>query len=181
MLIFIAGVHGVGKGYLCSFAKEEFEVTHVSASELIKNNSQLTFNSSKLTATPDKNQIILLTALNELTSKKQNIVLDGHFTLINAKGEVEELKPDIFEKMSLDGVILIEESDETIRERVMLRDRTQITYNLGKLIETERKNAIYITEMIDAPLIILKSPTKDEFLIALEKLGMVKKHAQSKL
>ncbi len=110
MLIFIAGVHGVGKGYLCSFAKEEFEVTHVSASELIKNNSQLTFNSSKLTATPDKNQIILLTALKELTSKKQNILLDGHFTLINTKGDVEELKPEIFEKMSLDGVILIEEA-----------------------------------------------------------------------
>lgn len=36
MLIFIAGVHGVGKGYLCSFAKDDFRVTHVSASELIK-------------------------------------------------------------------------------------------------------------------------------------------------
>lgn len=36
MLIFIAGVHGVGKGYLCSFAKEELEVNHISASELIK-------------------------------------------------------------------------------------------------------------------------------------------------
>lgn len=63
----------------------------------------------------------------------------------------------------------------------MLRDKTQITYNLDKLIETERKNAIYITEKIKAPLIILKSPTKDEFFIALGKLGMVKKHAQPKL
>lgn len=181
MLIFIAGVHGVGKGYLCSFAKEEFEVTHVSASELIKNNSELTFNSSKLTATPDKNQLILLTALKELTAKKQNILLDGHFALINKKGDVEALKTEIYEKMSLDGVILIEESDELIRERVMLRDKTQITYNLEKLIETERKNATCITEKIKVPLIILKSPTKDEFFIALKNLGMVKKHAHSKL
>ncbi|WP_407227376.1 hypothetical protein [Escherichia coli] len=54
MLIFIAGVHGVGKGYLCSFAKDDFGVTHVSASELIKNNSNIKFDNSKLTATPDK-------------------------------------------------------------------------------------------------------------------------------
>ncbi|EFO2713906.1 AAA family ATPase, partial [Escherichia coli] len=53
MLIFIAGVHGVGKGYLCSFAKDDFGVTHVSASELIKNNSNIKFDNSKLTATPD--------------------------------------------------------------------------------------------------------------------------------
>ena len=87
MLIFIAGVHGVGKGYLCSFAKDDFGVTHVSASELIKNNSNIKFDNSKLTATPDKNQSILLTALNALKSKVSNILLDGHFTLINKNGD----------------------------------------------------------------------------------------------
>ncbi|MBZ6987667.1 AAA family ATPase, partial [Klebsiella pneumoniae] len=94
MLIFIAGVHGVGKGYLCSFAKDDFGVTHVSASELIKNNSNIKFDNSKLTTTPDKNQSILLTALNALKSKVSNILLDGHFTLINKNGDIEVLKQE---------------------------------------------------------------------------------------
>ncbi|MCS1261798.1 ATP-binding protein [Escherichia coli] len=178
MLIFIAGFHGVGKGYLCSFAKDDFGVTHVSASELIKNNSNIKFDNSKLTATPDKNQSILLTALNALKSKVSNILLDGHFTLINKNGDIEVLKQEVFEEMGLDGVILVEESPDTIRERIMKRDGSDITYDLNKLMEAERENAKYVTNKINVPLIILESPTTNDLSIALEKLGMVKKHAQ---
>ena len=173
MLIFIAGVHGVGKGYLCSFAKDDFGVTHVSASELIKNNSNIKFDNSKLTATPDKNQSILLTALNALKSKVSNILLDGHFTLINKNGDIEVLKQEVFEERGLDGVILVEESPDT--------DGSDITYDLNKLMEAERENAKYVTNKINVPLIILESPTTNDLSIALEKLGMVKKHAQTTL
>ncbi|MHA3383883.1 ATP-binding protein [Yersinia enterocolitica] len=172
MLIFIAGVHGVGKGYLCSLAEKELQVTHISASKLIKDNSQITFDSSKLTETPDKNQLILLSALEKLTHSKNDLLLDGHFTLINKTGNIEELKFDIFQKMSLDGVILITEPAKTISKRLLLRDGIEITYDLDKLIEVERENAIRITKKLKTPLIILNSPTKNDFFSALKKLGM---------
>ncbi|ENU7040516.1 AAA family ATPase [Salmonella enterica] len=160
---------------------DDFGVTHVSASELIKNNFNIKFDNSKLTATPDKNQTILLTALNALKSNVSNILLGDHFTLINKNGDSEVLKQEVFEKMGLDGVILVEESSETIRERIMKRDGRDITYDLNKLMEAERENAKYVTNKINVPLIILESPTTDDLSIALEKLGMVKKHAQTTL
>ncbi|HGB4319310.1 TPA: AAA family ATPase, partial [Salmonella enterica subsp. enterica serovar Agona] len=110
-----------------------------------------------------------------------NILLGDHFTLINKNGDSEVLKQEVFEKMGLDGVILVEESSETIRERIMKRDGRDITYDLNKLMEAERENAKYVTNKINVPLIILESPTTDDLSIALEKLGMVKKHAQTTL
>ncbi|EAV5636496.1 AAA family ATPase, partial [Salmonella enterica] len=52
---------------------------------------------------------------------------------------------------------------------------------LNKLMEAERENVKYVTNKINVPLIILESPTTDDLSIALEKLGMVKKHAQTTL
>ncbi|EGJ4898921.1 AAA family ATPase, partial [Escherichia coli] len=88
---------------------------------------------------------------------------------------------EVFEEMGLDGVILVEESPDTIRERIMKRDGSDITYDLNKLMEAERENAKYVTNKINVPLIILESPTTNDLSIALEKLGMVKKHAQTTL
>ncbi|EGH8510157.1 AAA family ATPase [Salmonella enterica] len=172
MLIFIAGVHGVGKGHLCSLAEKETGVIHVSASDLIKNNSQLTFDNTKFTATPDKNQRILLAAIKDLKNKETNILLDGHFSLINNIGEVENLKITVFNEMQLDGVILITEPPEIITQRLLSRDGVKISYNLEQLIKSEKENAIHITNELKIPLIILNSPSKDSFYAALKELGM---------
>ncbi|MHB7361522.1 ATP-binding protein, partial [Klebsiella pneumoniae] len=105
----------------------------------------------------------------------------GLFTLINKNGDFDVLNQVVFVEMGLDGVILVEESPDTIRERIMKRDGSDITYDLNKLMEAERENAKYVTNKINVPLIILESPTTNDLSIALEKLGMVKKHAQTTL
>lgn len=172
MLIFIAGVHGVGKGFLCSLAEKEFEVTHASASNLIKENSNIKFDSTKHTATPDKNQTILLTAISDLKNKSSNILLDGHFSLIDKDGDIKNLKIEVFNKMLLDGVILISEPCEVIIERLLTRDGVATNYNITKLITSERDNALKITSELKIPLVILESPSKDIFFSALKEFGI---------
>lgn len=172
MLIFIAGVHGVGKGFLCSLAEKEFEVTYASASNLIKENSNITFDSTKFTATPDKNQTILLAAIDDLKNKNSNILLDGHFSLINKDGDVNNLKIEVFKEMKPDGVILISEPSEVVIERLLSRDGVSSSYDITKLINSEKDNAIKITSELEIPLVILESPSKDIFFCALKEFGM---------
>lgn len=57
-IIFVAGVHGVGKGYFCKMLAPEIDGHHVAASELIRNRKSL--GTAKAIEGIDANQSILV-------------------------------------------------------------------------------------------------------------------------
>lgn len=172
MLIFIAGVHGVGKGFLCETALTHFEVIHKSASALIKENSQVTFSKDKNTANIDKNQAILLNALSELRKNDVNLLLDGHFTLVNKEGVITDISKETFLGMNIDYIILISEPEEVVKGRILSRDGIDVNYDLKELIRRERQNAIKISKELSLPFHELKSPTPNEFINKLRELSV---------
>ena len=87
-MIFISGVHGVGKSYFCKLVKDSIGIASYSASKLIADKKQKGFSKDKLIPDIDENQQYLLQAIDELRLSGKDFILDGHFCLLNAEGDI---------------------------------------------------------------------------------------------
>ncbi|MCV0332694.1 AAA family ATPase [Pseudomonas aeruginosa] len=164
MTVFVAGVHGVGKTYLCQQFVCAFPVLHESASRLIRRERALAdWSLDKRVVNIDENQAALCRAVQRITSEGRLLLLDGHFVLIDEKAEFVNLETSIFKKLHLHGVVLLEASPETIVERLVGRDNSKITVDLVSFMEAERKNAKSICDNLGTSLKVLFEPDFDEF------------------
>ncbi|EFB71506.1 hypothetical protein PROVRUST_07246 [Providencia rustigianii DSM 4541] len=170
MLIFIAGVHGVGKGYLCKKYVENNKAIHKSASQLIREYGQIELPTSKLTENIDRNQLILLAAIDNLTQNGCMLLLDGHFALVSKDGIITEIEIDVFERLNPDGVILLQNDIGLITQRITERDSNAIQYDINSLIEHETNNAKKICTDLDIPLKELYSASIKDFSDAIEEI-----------
>ena len=84
-MIFISGVHGVGKSYFCNLVKEATGIECYSASSLIKDRKKQGFPADKRVADIDENQLYLLVAVDDLRSSLGEFLLDGHFCLLKTE------------------------------------------------------------------------------------------------
>lgn len=171
MLIFVAGVHGVGKGYLCERHASNNNMLYKSASEIIKENSGIDLSQDKLTSDINQNQKILISALNEFKKNNKDLLLDGHFALVNKSGDITPLPLNIFDLMKIDAVILIENEKEIITQRILNRDGKQPLYSVEELMTAEINNAKFICNKLDIPLKVLMAPTFSDFDEAVKNVG----------
>ena len=126
-MIFVSGVHGVGKSYFCNLVKEVTGIKTHSSSPLIAEKKQLKFAKDKLIPDIDDNQQFLLLAVDELKASDRNFILDGHFCLLNASGEVQRISYDTFTMLKPDAIVLLTEESEIIMSRRKKRDGIAIT------------------------------------------------------
>ncbi len=150
MLVFVAGLHGVGKTSLCKKVVDSFEPAfeHFSASQLIKKqlNSEDHFNKDKKTKNIEKNQNALIEALHSIEKSYPRILLDGHFTLINSEGKVVNTPIQTFSQLNMAACILIQAEPSEILER--LRKRGECSWTLNQISDhliTEREQAQLVT------------------------------------
>ena len=123
-LVFIGGVHGVGKTSLCDSLSQKCGYEHITASALIKqNNPALITGIGKQVEDPDANQLTLLHGLAKARINYSKIILDGHFTLINSKNNIESISPDVFAAINPDYLIVLYEEPEVIFRRLKARDK----------------------------------------------------------
>lgn len=119
-IIFISGVHGVGKGYILKKISEDFSFPCYSASSLIKS-----FNNhcdeNKVVANVSENQNLLLSSINH-NVKEKIFVLDGHSVLINSSNEFEKVDLNIFKDLNLCAIVNIYDEPSKIVERLKSRD-----------------------------------------------------------
>jgi len=164
MVIFVAGVHGVGKTYLCERVAAATGIKHSSASSLIKSelNSQ-NWNSSKLVSDIDSNQIALTKAVKNLTSNGEVLLLDGHFVLKSAEGQLSEIEEGTFQDLSLSAVVLIEAPTGVVKHRLSLRDKNFSAGDISTFLEAEKERAIYISNLLKIPITTLSQPTEQVF------------------
>jgi len=106
-VIFLAGVHGVGKGFLGTPVANSMGITHLTASQLIREEKgQATWGNDKKTSDLDDNQLALIRAVAHRRLTHPGILLDGHFVLRNAQGVLTPLATTVFKELHLTGVIL---------------------------------------------------------------------------
>lgn len=144
-MIFIGGIHGVGKSFFCDEVKSELSIYTYSASKLIAERKKAYFSSDKLITDIDDNQLHLLSAIDELNSLGKQYLLDGHFCLLNAEGLVTRIPERTFYTLHPDAIILLTEKPEVIAERRKQRDG--LNCNLDEIREFQDEEVAYATEV----------------------------------
>lgn len=167
MRVFIGGIHGVGKSYLCNKFCLSNNWLHRSSSELIREYKQQSWNDNKQVANISDNQEILINALNDI---KEDLLLDGHFVLINQYDELTEIDGEVFKKMDIDAIILVENTIEIIEERFKSRSGKEMNVNLSDFLTREHSHAQHIANKYNIPLIILHAPSEDDFNKAVKSI-----------
>jgi len=160
-VIFLAGVHGVGKGFLGTPVASSLGITHLTASQLIREEKgQATWGTDKKTSDVDDNQLALIRALDQKRLSHHHILLDGHFVLRNAQGVLTPLATKVFKELHLTGIILLTEEANTIASRLTQRDNNAPDLNaISELAEAESTHAQSVCNQLKLPLAVIHSPT----------------------
>ena len=146
-MIFLSGVHGVGKSYFCRLAKEVTGIESYSASELIAQKRQIEFSQNKFIPDIEDNQPYLLQAVAELKATGQNFILDGHFCLLDGTGKVQRISRDTFITLMPESIILLTEKPEIIADRRRARDKVDV--NESSIIDFQLRECNYAKELAE--------------------------------
>jgi len=147
-MIFISGVHGVGKSYFCNMVKDATGIESYSASKLISQKKHSGFSTDKLIPDIDDNQDYLLQAVNDLKATGHNFILDGHFCLLNASGIITRIPLDTFIALRPEAIILLTERPEIIAARRKERDR--IDASIQNIEDFQHEECTYAKEVAAA-------------------------------
>lgn len=161
-IIFVAGIHGVGKTTFCKVISQKFNIKHYSASELISYTSGKVF-SNKLTENIEDNQELLINSINTVLDKSKQYFIDGHFCLIDEDKAIEEISIDTFLKLKIKSIVVLIDDVTNIYNRLEKRDG--IKYNLEFINEFQNKEIAYankISSMLNINMIKVNSSHYDE-------------------
>lgn len=158
-VIFVAGVHGVGKTTLCAAVSQKEGMLHKSAGEIIREQDASALSSStKSVSDINRTQRLLIAGVNRIRRQSRNLLLDGHFALINGSGQVEPITRNVFETLALDGIVLVHDAPPEIYNRLVARDANPVTVaTLTELQSVEVSTAQTIAQALAVPLILVKS------------------------
>lgn len=152
-MIFISGVHGVGKSYFCNLVKESTGIDCFSASTLIRERKKQGFPADKRVADIDENQLYLLAAVDDLRSNLGEFLLDGHFCLLSTEGVITRISLDTFTTLKPEAIILLTEDPEIIAQRRQTRDGVEHKVSDIKAFQDEEaKYAKEVAELLQVPL-----------------------------
>lgn len=172
-VIFLAGVHGVGKGYLGSRVAPTLGMTHCTASQLIREEKgRVNWGADKVVTDVGENQIALIAGLERRRAGSASILLDGHFVLQIAMEEYVRLDLEVFRCLRLTGVILLVEDEMTIVQRLALRD--SVSHNpasIARLAGQEAAHANFVCDALGIPLTILSCGNENSLGEAIRKFS----------
>lgn len=125
-IIFIAGIHGVGKTTLCEKIADYFRIPHYSASQLIARSDNEKVNRDKRVEDVENNQNILLNALKRYTDCDKLMLLDGHFCLINKELQLREVPLETFKTLGIAQIVVLTNDPQVILNRLQDRDKNSM-------------------------------------------------------
>lgn len=158
-VIFVAGVHGVGKGTICQKISSYFAFPHYSASDLIKSVKNAEVDNNKIVIDANKNQDYLILALENLNVDSNYILVDGHFCLQGDNGVIE-IPLETFQGMELAEIVLLTDDPDKIYSRLYARDNNALAEDVIRFLQDkEIERAEYVAGYLDIP--ILKAKIND--------------------
>lgn len=166
-VIFVAGVHAVGKTTLCKRAEQELGIAHYTASGLIR--------AEKASAIPERGkavdnvtdaQRLLIQGVERVKSLHDGrFLLDGHFSLLTSDGRIEPIEVEVFRALGVGRAILIHDAPEAIAQRWQVRDGQANSLDTIKTHqEAELKNARHVAQSMAIPLVEIQAFDFSAFL-----------------
>ncbi|AZJ36442.1 AAA family ATPase [Tenacibaculum singaporense] len=169
-IIFVSGIHGVGKGTICKNLAQKFNFNHLTASEVLKWDEISDLNNKKvknISSTQDR----LINNLKRIIEPNQKYLLDGHFVLLNSKNVPTKIEEGTFEGINPVSIILITCETKVILKRLKNRDNSNYDLSiLKKMQEMEIEHATYISNKLKIPLIEVKNNNTKSLFRYLESL-----------
>lgn len=159
-MVFVGGIHGVGKSTICKKTFGSLGYQCETASSLLAAHGRRTGKDKRVSNISD-NQSLLIEQL--ILAKKQHcrLLLDGHFTLINKQGKIESISVDVFCEINPSRLILIKGVAVEICRRLSERDGTKWDVSFIELFQNiEEEHARLISESINIPLHIISNSAK---------------------
>lgn len=171
-IIFVSGIHGVGKTYFCNMINEKLGIKNYSASQIIAGRRKKGFSADKFVSDIDDNQVLLLDAINELQQANKEFILDGHFCLLNEDGAITRIPMETYTLLKPDTMILLLESPKIIAERRLQRDGIQQDEcTITDFQEAEKVYATEIAKQLNIPLEISRGASDLGRIIEVIKTG----------
>lgn len=168
-IIFLAGVHAVGKTSFCKAIKKDFNFISYSASSLIKH-----FAIEKEVENVKANQDLLVLALEREESDADTVVLDGHFCIQNKNKEIESVPLETFRKICPKGIILLTLEPEVISQRILKRDNIFKSPDfISNFQKKEIDRAAFTSNALSTPLLEI-NPLEDYHIIRHKIEGFFK-------
>ncbi len=152
-IVFVGGIHGVGKSTLCKRISSNLNLGYLLASKLISDyKDKITENHldcDKFVANLNENQDILIQAVNEMAQPSQKYIMDGHFTLLDSMNTVQTIPLSTYAAIGPIALIVLVDDPPVIQER--LRSRDHKDYDLD-LLETMQNQEIKHAEYVGCEL-----------------------------
>lgn len=176
MLIFVAGIHGVGKTFLAKPLALRLGMQYATASQLIREErGRVSWDASKIVDDVASNQAALIAAVGRLRAGGQPLMLDGHFVLRRADNDHERLPAKVFFDLGCVGVVVLTASSAVILSRLSDRgDRSWSVEQIDAFARAEVDHAGEVCDSLAIPLVVLEAPTLERFEAAVADLSMSK-------
>ena len=120
-VVFLSGIHGVGKGYLGKKIYESMSLSIYTASDLIRQYGQQTID-GKIVSNINRNQDLLISAIREIIPSNEDYILDGHLCLISNNNEISRIPKTTFQSIELKVMIVLIDNPKKIANRLYKRD-----------------------------------------------------------
>ncbi|MED4013782.1 ATP-binding protein [Priestia aryabhattai] len=154
-ILFIGGIHGVGKTTVCRDLSNIYSLTYLSASEIISKVRKEEFTKNKKIDNIDQNQSILIDALDQYTSEEGWVILDGHFCLLDKYGVIQRIPTCTFSDLLPKAIIIFIDDVKEISIRLKERDDNVLSVEyLHEFQKKEVNHAFYIAEKLSVPYLI---------------------------
>lgn len=164
MIIFLAGVHGVGKTTLVKSCVDKIGIEYATASSIIqKESNRINWDINKLTEEIETNQEILIRGFTRIKTNKKTLILDGHFVIRDSQGIIVKLPPDTFKRLGIEIVILLESNPYEIQKRLKKRGSNLSIQSIIEISKEELLHAKFVCNELKLKLIRLSSPSIYEF------------------
>ena len=162
-ILFVGGVHGVGKTSFCKKVSEELNIDHYSASDLIKNVKNVKFPTNKHINEIGENQDSLVVAIDNNVNRETVCLLDGHFCLLDSHGKVVKVPMSTFLSISPITIIVLYDEPSNIYERIQTRDGKENGVDgIAKFQESEIKYSKLVSETLGTPYLLANPFIEDE-------------------
>jgi adenylate kinase len=168
-IVFISGVHGVGKTSFCKDISIDLDIQYFTASEIIRSYKNKRFDTLYVSDI-ESNQDILIKAITEILDNTKIYLLDGHFCLLNKSKEIERISYDIFVQLGLKAIVVLVDDIAKVQKRLFMRMNQE--YDFEKLKELQDAEVSYAKEVagsLNIPFVIIEDADEDK-IIKIEEL-----------
>lgn len=173
-IIFVAGSYGVGKSTLCAKLSQVLSIPFYSAGDLISEQNGEIYGANKTVRDKERNQDYLIDAVNQKLKIMPSMILAGHFCIFNKFNSVEKLPEQVFRKLPIRYIVLLEADANQIVANLSHRDNKKyLPASIEELKKAERIQAYKIADLFNIPLFIYQMKFDDSDVD--EILDMIRK------